>query len=1074
MFKKLLIVTLSITAFLCCAFFPKSFNVYAEKQSITYVAFGDSIAEGCAINMKTKTDSETLITGADTSYDLVEGCYVDLIRDELDKTYNTTAYNYAYSGDTCQDLLDFLAEFYDNANNTANNSTSANATYPSLTNGELYNNIKNANIITVCIGANNILCEAPSLVSHFLGVQLPSIERQEIEEVLKRKILGYTDESDSKNNIKGLQAEFSELLDIFYKLNPNANIYFTSIYNPYKVVDADPSLLSTIQMLYPKFTQENLNIVSEIAEVAIGGGKDSSNNDFVGINNVIYDSINSFNSTHSSNFKYVDSKASYDAQYSDSNRANYNRYVNIRVDELSLAAMNGASNIFEIYSAYFDPHPTYEGHELIANTHINAGLEVYTPETFNYSTLVNNADLQASYTLQEGQSLEFNTTVNNSSYTYSYTYTIKKDGATVGTITNNPATISYSDYETGSYEVYLSIQAQNGADVIDVCTDEKLTTIYINEVQKFTVSFVTNCDDMIGSQEIASGGKVVEPSVSKPNYQLVGWFTDEEFTTKWNFETDAVSSNITLYAKWKAITFYVTFDYNGGTLNGQNMAIVSVIQNGLAEKPDSSNEPTLSKYKLIGWFVNLSDEQPFDFNTPITGDLTLHAKWEKVVFEVTFNYNGGTFNGQSQKVVEVNKGDKLSKLANEPVKEDCKLVGWFKDVDLLEPWDFEKDIVNADITVYAKWETNVVYITLDYQGGIFNGNGSRFIKLAKGAELSTPTEGANTLKKSGYKFAYWYLTDSQVPLEFPLNVSEDITIYAYWKEAVTINIYYYSQDVEWLIFKGTTVGELYDEIKPQKNGTRFLGWYEDASLSKEFEDDTVLDNNQNVFVKWITLKCVDEKLLKQAYSPITKLVEWQIDAKNGTKLAWQVNNEIVKYSVVSGNEGASWAFAPTAVGTFEISCLIYDEVDQDEKPIGGTVVNGKTVEIVYSTPTDITITLTKVINKKTYVLEVDNRQYYDETKFMWFKTSDVFSNEFSIKIGVGFDLNYKFDSDCKICVKYLENEDSTDGLVSNIINVKVDNYVDETTLFSIVISLAVVALIAVGVIISRKKYKDFF
>lgn len=1066
MFKKLLIVTLSITAFLCCAFFPKSFNVCAETQSITYVAFGDSIAEGYAINMK-KPNSGALITGADTSYDLVEGSYVDLIRDELNKTYNTTAYNFAYSGDTCQDLLNFIAEFYDDENNKAKDSGVANPTYPSLTNGELYNNIKGANIITVCIGANNILQESKTLTAQYIS---GAIGITDIEETLKNKIVGYTD-TETGQHVNGFYDEFGNLLTILYKLNKRATIYFTSVYNPFKAIIVDSSLSST------PLKQEMLDDISQVAEIAIAGGTDSSGNNYVGINNVIYDAINSFNSNYSSNFKFVDSKSSFDDKYSSSNKKNYNDYVNVHFEDITInSIISGEVNINDLSSVmdkYCDPHPTYEGHKLIANVHINAGLEVYLPE-FNYLTKVNGNSLQASYALQKGQSLEFNTTVDNSNYTYSYTYTIKKDGATVDTITDNPATISYSDYGIGSYDIYLSIQALDGTYTIDVCADEKLTTINVNEVQNFTVRFVTDCDDVITPQEIEFGGKVTKPSVSKPNYQLVGWFTDEEFTSQWNFETDVVSSNITLYAKWQAITFDVTFDYNGGTLNGQNSLVVAVIQNGLVEKPNSSNEPTLSKHRLIGWFVNLSDEQPFDFNTPITGALTLHAKWEKVVFTVTFNYNGGIFNGESQKVVEVNKGDKLLKLANDPVKKDCKLVGWYKDLALLEPWDFENDVVTSDITIFAKWESNVVYVTLDYQGGIFNGNGSRVLKLEKGAELSAPTEGATTLLKSGYKFAYWYLTDNQVPLEFPLNVYEDITINAYWKEAIKINIYYYSEDIEWLIFKGTKVGELYDEIKPQKNGTRFLGWYEDASLTTEFEDDTVLENNQNVFIKWITLKCKDEKLLKQAYSPITKLVEWQIDAKNGTKLAWQVNNEIVKYAVVSGNEGESWAFAPTYVGIFEISCLIYDEVDQDEKPIGGTVVNGKTVEIVYSTPTDITITLTKVINKKTYVIEVDNRQYYDESKFAWFKTSDGFSNEFSIRIGVGFDLNYKFDSDCKICVKYLENEDSTDGLVSNIINVKVDNYVDETTLFSIVISLAVVALIAVGVIISRKKYKDFF
>ena len=57
MFKKLFVVALSITAFLCCLFLPNNLTALAEtKQSITYVAFGDSIAKAYAINLKTKSE----------------------------------------------------------------------------------------------------------------------------------------------------------------------------------------------------------------------------------------------------------------------------------------------------------------------------------------------------------------------------------------------------------------------------------------------------------------------------------------------------------------------------------------------------------------------------------------------------------------------------------------------------------------------------------------------------------------------------------------------------------------------------------------------------------------------------------------------------------------------------------------------------------------------------------------------------------------------------------------------------------------------------------------------------------
>ena len=213
MFKKILLsITLALAVMVSCLVCPQNTKVNASTQNITYVAFGDSIAEAYAINMKTKSADEPLITGFDSSYALVENSYVDLINKELSKTYNTTAYNYAYSGDKCSDLIAYIREFYDDATETVKDGTTANATYPTLTNGQIYNSVKNANIITICIGANNILKDAINLMAGYLELKKPYYTLEQMETALKANILG-----DSSKNIVGFKAEFDELLTILNK-----------------------------------------------------------------------------------------------------------------------------------------------------------------------------------------------------------------------------------------------------------------------------------------------------------------------------------------------------------------------------------------------------------------------------------------------------------------------------------------------------------------------------------------------------------------------------------------------------------------------------------------------------------------------------------------------------------------------------------------------------------------------------------------------------------------------------------------------------------------------------------------
>lgn len=51
--------------------------------------------------------------------------------------------------------------------------------------------------------------------------------------------------------------------------------------------------------------------------------------------------------------------------------------------------------------------------------------------------------------------------------------------------------------------------------------------------------------------EVIKDGLVNEPQApTKEGFIFDGWFTDETFKTKWDFENDKVNENITLYAKW--------------------------------------------------------------------------------------------------------------------------------------------------------------------------------------------------------------------------------------------------------------------------------------------------------------------------------------------------------------------------------------------------------------------------------------------------------------------------------------------------------------------------------------------
>jgi len=71
------------------------------------------------------------------------------------------------------------------------------------------------------------------------------------------------------------------------------------------------------------------------------------------------------------------------------------------------------------------------------------------------------------------------------------------------------------------------------------------------KIDEFTVAFNSNGGSYVPSQIVKSGYKAIEPKVPiHTGYTFDSWYQETEFENKWNFETNVVTSNLTLHAKW--------------------------------------------------------------------------------------------------------------------------------------------------------------------------------------------------------------------------------------------------------------------------------------------------------------------------------------------------------------------------------------------------------------------------------------------------------------------------------------------------------------------------------------------
>lgn len=142
------------------------------------------------------------------------------------------------------------------------------------------------------------------------------------------------------------------------------------------------------------------------------------------------------------------------------------------------------------------------------------------------------------------------------------------------------------------------------------------------EKSKYTVKFVSEHGDAPTSQNVPYNETADDPGkLTEEGYTFIGWYTDETYTKEFDF-TKPITSNTTVYAKWTAKDYEVSFiTEHGKTPTSQN-----VKYNGTATNP---GELTAEGYTFIGWYTDDTYDTEFKFSTPITGDTKVYAKWEK-------------------------------------------------------------------------------------------------------------------------------------------------------------------------------------------------------------------------------------------------------------------------------------------------------------------------------------------------------------------------------------------------------------------------------------------------------------
>ena len=184
-------------------------------------------------------------------------------------------------------------------------------------------------------------------------------------------------------------------------------------------------------------------------------------------------------------------------------------------------------------------------------------------------------------------------------------------------------------------------------------------------------------DSEYAKQVLPSGILATRPDApaATPGYTFGGW--NKADGTAWDYASDKVTDNITLYAKWAANTYTITFD----TAGGSEIAPITQDYGTVITAPEA---PTREGYTFIGWDKEIPTTMPAE-------NMTVTAQWEINQYKITFDTAGGS----EIAPITQDYGTAITSPAD-PTREGYTFIGWDTEIPATMPAE--------NITLKAKWK----------------------------------------------------------------------------------------------------------------------------------------------------------------------------------------------------------------------------------------------------------------------------------------------------------------------------------------------------------------------------------
>ena len=248
--------------------------------------------------------------------------------------------------------------------------------------------------------------------------------------------------------------------------------------------------------------------------------------------------------------------------------------------------------------------------------------------------------------------------------------------------------------------------------------------VYYPAGQKITLATMAKDDDCWDSSML-----------SRPGHTQLGWNQDRN-ATQAQAQVTMVEGGMTVYAVWVGNPV-LTYDTNKPSTWGGQMpstpASVSVAYNTAAADGSGWQAGDVSKirgYKFLGWYSTPQDDAGlYDWNTLLTGSVTVYAHWQRLQANVIYDANGGTGSHANTTGWQYSDVTIPGDTSKSFTRDGYVFKGWSLKAgkaDVVYKDGSQIPLQDKDITLYAQWqgihenftETGGISLPLLIAGGI--------------------------------------------------------------------------------------------------------------------------------------------------------------------------------------------------------------------------------------------------------------------------------------------------------------------------------------------------------------------